>query len=489
MTDSSIKKNIFLNIIYTCTNILFPLVTFPYAARILLTENMGKVSFFSAVSNYIIMLGALGISTYGVRAIAKVRVNKEKISRVVIELLTINVFVTSCVLGLFIISCFFISSFQKEPMLCLINGCVILTAPFNLNWLYQGLEQYEYITKRTILFKCLAIVLMFTLIKDQSDYIVYALIMAASTLGTCCCNFIYARKFVVWKKYQEISLRVHLKPLLVLFASLLAVSVYTNLDTVMLGFISGNREVGLYTVAVKVKTLLLAIVTAVSAVLFPRLSAYLAEGKLNEYNDILKKSIMFVFMISIPLSSYFVFQAYDAVLLLGGQDYIDAVLCMRVVMPVLIVSGFSNIIGNQILIPRGLDTCFMKAVVAGALVNIILNVMLMPHFGCVGAAIATLSAEVLQMSIQVFYSKETLKNNFQVQVVLKYLLLSTVAIVFMTFMNSLLAFNGVMNLVVTAILFFCSYAVLLLSVKDELAVSLFDTFRKDALSIVCKKYK
>ena len=171
---SSLQKNAILNITYKLSSILFPLITYPYVSRILLADNIGKVSFFSSLTNYMMMVGSLGISTYGIRTIAKVRDNKKKLSVVTKELLSINLAVTCIVSLLLMISIIFIGKFQKNLPLIFISLGQILIAPFSMEWLYAGLEQYEYIAKRSISIKIISLVLIFLFIHKKDDYIVYA---------------------------------------------------------------------------------------------------------------------------------------------------------------------------------------------------------------------------------------------------------------------------------------------------------------------------
>ena len=210
--------------------------------------------------------------------------------------------------------------------------------------------------------------------------------------------------------------------MLTLFASILAINVYTHLDTIMLGFINGEKEVGLYTTAVYVKTALLTLVNAISAVLLPRMSFYVGEGKFTEIQNVLKRSISIIMMITVPLTVFFILEASDTIMIIGGTSYLDAVPCMILIMPILLISGFSNITGNQVLIPLGFDRYFMKAVITGALADLVLNVLLMPRMGCVGAAIATLIAELVQMIIQLIFAWKYISCSINYKLIFLYFL-------------------------------------------------------------------
>lgn len=423
-SHSSIKKNAVLNIIYKLSSMIFPLIVYPYVSRILLAENLGKVAFFSNVTSYGLLLGSIGISTYGIRAVAKVRDDKDKLSKTVKELFFINSVITGMVLVFLAGSLIWVEKFRSNLYLLLISMAQIAISPLSMEWLYGGLEEYSYITKRAILFKIISLFFIFGFVRTKEDYINYALILAVSSVGNYICNFVFSRKFIHFHVCEKLEFVKHLKPSLTLFASLLAISVYTSLDSVMLGFINGDNAVGLYDMAVKAKTVTLSLINAISGVLLPRLSYYVAQNARELYNETLKKSIRIIFMIAVPLTVLFEIEALDVIIILGGKEYIGAVPCMRIIMPILLISGFSNITGNQILIPHGLDKYYTKAVVCGAIVDVVLNILLMPRYSIYGAALATLIAECAQMLVQAYYSKSYLKERFDT-VCMKRIILST----------------------------------------------------------------
>lgn len=464
----TIKYNVVLNIIYNISNIIFPLITFPYISRILLAEGTGKVSFFTSIATYATLVGSLGISTYGIRETSKVRDNKEKLSKVVQELLIINTISTIIVIILLITSMFYIDKFRKEPLLLILNCISIITSVIGVNWLYSGLEQYEYITKRSIIFKLLSLIFVFILVHKKEDYIIYAGINIFSVVASYICNFFYAHRFIYFKPMRNLQFKKHLKPMLLLFASILAVSIYTNLDTVMLGFISGDEQVGLYTVAIKIKGLLLTIINSISTVLLPRLSYYINEGNNNEYNDILKRSISIIAIISISVTAFFIINAKESIILLGGPNYVNATICMQIIMPILLISGFSNITGNQVLIPHGMDVCFMIAVVSGSVVNFILNYFFMPKLGCVGAAIATLFAEITQMIIQFIFAYKYVSENLNFKTLTRVVLSTIISSFILIFLKLILPTNTLFVLIITSIVYFGVYIIILCKLKEPL---------------------
>lgn len=473
MRNKSIRLNALLNIILTLSNIIFPLITFPYVSRILNPEGIGVVSFFSSIGNYGVLVASLGISTYGIRAVASIREDKNKLSRIVQELAVINIIMSGLVTLLLLGMALVIKQLSKESSLLLITSLTILSSPLALNWLYSGIEEYAYITKRSLIFKAFSLILIFLFVKKPADYVVYAGITLFSTLGSNILNVWHSRKFVYIKRYKNLEFKKHFKPMFYLFASLLAVNIYTNLDTVMLGFINGNEAVGYYSVASKVKWILLSLITSISAVLLPRLSFYISKKNTSKFNKMLKESSAVIFFIAIPLVAFFIVEAQNSIQLLGGEKYISATLSMQILMPILVISGFSNITGNQILIPMNRERYFMFAVSLGALVNLGLNLILMPKLGIIGASMATLFAELTQMTVQFIYSYKYLAGNISKNNLRNVILATVIATIILIVVESRIVLaTPFLSLFIAGSTFFSIYLVILLLLKEEVTIQL-----------------
>ncbi|MBQ7896607.1 MAG: oligosaccharide flippase family protein, partial [Oscillospiraceae bacterium] len=314
--NNSIKTNAILNIINAVANTVFPLIIYPYVSRCIGPDGVGKVSFFFSYANYFSLAAALGLSTYGVREVARQKANPDALRKTVSELFTINIVLSALFVSVYVISSFAFDRFNQEPLLIIICAVSIATPPLNMGWFFCGLEQYGHITKINAYIKIVTLVLSFLLINSAEDYWIYALVLAFAPVCSDIYYFFYARKLVKPCFLITRTTLSHLKPLIILFGSTLAVSVYTNLDTVMLGLISGDREVGLYSTAVKVKSILLMAVNAVSIVTLPRLSSYFAEKKMNEYRLVVKNTVSTVLMITIPFIVFFIVQSLNVVVIL-----------------------------------------------------------------------------------------------------------------------------------------------------------------------------
>ena len=416
------------------------------------------------------MIAALGIPTYGIRACARIRDDKDKLNKTVQELLIIHMSATSLALMFYFISVFIVPELYKEKTLMLINSLSILLNVFGVNWLYQALEQYSYITYRSIFFKIISIILMFFFIHQKSDYIIYGGIAIFANAGSNILNFIRLRKLINFKKVESYSFLVHIRPILVFFAQSVAITVYTNLDTVMLGFMQSDIEVGYYNAAIKIKTILLSLVTSLGTVLLPRLSYCIQKNDKIQFQTLISKSIRFVFIIALPLTIFFILFAKETLIVLSGRDFIGATLAMQIITPTILLIGLSNITGIQILTPLGKEKFVVYSVTFGAILDLIVNYIYIPRLGAAGASLGTLIAEFSVLAVQIMYTSKQLhevKCGFKI---FKIIISCLFASILVLFINLFTDFTVFFSLFVYAILFFGSYVICLILLKEEFVV-------------------
>lgn len=410
MKIHSVKFNFIMNFIMSASSIVFPLITFPYISRVLMATGNGKVATASAVVAYFNMFASLGIPTYGIRACAKVRDDKKALSKTAQELIIINsiTMLISCVVFAFTV--ILVPEFAAEKELYLINGIGLALNVFAVTWLYNALEQYAYITVINMITKLFSLILMFLLIKRPEDYVIYGGITVFASSASYVFNFIYARKFITLKKIGKYNFRVHMTPILKFFAMSAAISVYTNLDVVMLQFMQGDAEVGYYNAAIKVKTILVTLITSLGTVLLPRLSYYIKKEKTEDFYRMIGKAVNFVVVAGLPLTIYFMLYASESIQFLAGDGYQGAVLPMIILMPTVLLIGMSNITGIQILTPQNQEQKVLNSIVCGAVADFLLNLVLIPKMASSGAALATVIAELVVLLVQCVYLKEILKD-------------------------------------------------------------------------------
>ena len=466
MKTKSLKINFIMNSILTMSTLIFPLITYPYISRILTPSGVGKVSFATSLISYFNIFAQLGIPTYGIRACAKIRDNKQKLTRTVHELLVINIVMNIFSYVMLFFAIIYIPRLHEDKILYVIMSSSIFLNSIGMEWLYKALEQYTYITIRSIIFKFIALFAIFFLIHEESDYILYGCISIFSAFSSNVLNFLYAHKYIDIKFTNNYKFKQHIKMTLVFFSMSCATTIYTNLDTIMLGFMKTDVDVGYYSIAIKIKAVLVCIVTSLGADLLPRTSYYVEHKLFDEFQKITNKALNFVVLLSFPLMLYFIFFAKNFIVILFGEAYAQSVLPMQITMPTLLIIGITNVLGIQMLVPLEKEKIVLLSEIVGAIVDIILNIILIPQYASVGAAIGTLLAEIAVLLIQFYALNKEASEAFreiQYNKILFSLLLSC-------FSSFWLVYSHLSNLIlplVSFFLFFGVYGITLIILKEK----------------------
>ena len=470
--EHSVTFNFIMNFILTASSVIFPLITFPYISRVLLPMGTGKVAAAGGVVNYFSMVAMLGIPTYGIRACAQVRDDKEKLSRTVHEILIINTIMMVVVYLVFGVTLQVVPKFIEDRTLFLVMSTAIFLNVIGVSWLYSALEKYAYITTASLAFKVLAVVLMFVLVRSKEDFVIYGALTVLSNIGSYVFNFLRLRRYIYIRPLGNYDFKRHLKPIAVFCAMTVANSIYTNLDTVMMGLMSGDTQTGYYSASVYIKTALVGLVISLGTVLLPRLSYYIEKGMKEEFCRITSHALRFVVMMALPMTVYFILFAREVIGLISGPEYAPAAMPMRVIMPTVLLIGLSNILGMQVLVPTDREKKVLTAVVTGAAVDFVLNLLLIPYLGASGAAIGTLAAELAVVLLEVAFLKSFLKEIHQKHWVWPYILAvvpaSAAAIV--VYILALGNVGYFLVLVVTAAVFFGVYGVILLLQRETITM-------------------
>ena len=469
--------NFVMNAILTMSQFLFPLITFPYISRILLPTGTGKVSFATSVVSYFALFAQLGIPTYGIRACAKVRDDRKALERTVQELFLINLIMSILAYIVLFLAIAFVPRMRQEKALFLIVGLTILFNAIGMEWLYKALEQYTYITVRSIIFKLIAVVAMFVLVHEQKDYVIYGGISILAASASNVFNFFHAHKYVSIKPVGSYNFRQHLKPIVIFFAMSCAATIYTNLDTVMLGFMTSDAEVGYYNAAVKIKSILVSVVTSLGVVLLPRASYYVECKLMDKFCRITHVALNFVILISVPLTVYFILFAKEGIFFLSGAEYEASIVPMQIIMPTLLFIGLTNIMGIQTLIPLGKEKVVLYSEIAGAVADLLLNVALIPSMASAGAAIGTVVTEGVVFAVQFWALRKEVLSSYQKVRYGTIVLALALAIASCLWVKTT-ALGSFASLLVSAILFFAVYGGVLVLRKEPLAWQMAEKVRQ-----------
>ena len=401
---SNLKANILFNYIHTITALLFPMLTFPYASRILLPEGIGVVNFQLSIINYIVLFTSLGIPLYAVKEIAKCRDDIEHRNKTTIEIIALSLIL--CILGYIVVYFIgvFVPQINKNLSLFYILSLTIFFNGIGVQWFYQGVEDFKFTTIRSVLVRIFTTACLFIFVKNANDLLIYAAITVGITVGNNLVNFIYLTKYIPVNSLFKYKLDIgrHVKPALHIFVLNLIISIYINLNTVMLGFIANDYSVGLYTAGNKIPHMILSLVTSMGVVLLPRCSNLVATKQFEDFSKVCDKAIRLVILISIPAVIGLFYLAEPIIMIFCGNEYIEAVPILLWTSPIVLFIGLTNVIGIQILYPIGKENIVIYSTIIGALVNLILNILLIPNLGAIGAGISTFAAELAVLLIQFF---------------------------------------------------------------------------------------
>lgn len=390
MAVASIKKNTFYNAIKTVSAIIFPLITFPYISRVLQVENVGKINFGASIVSYFSLIASLGISTYAIRECSKVSDNNEKLSRIASEVYSINIVTTCISYMLLIITLIFWKQIEGYKILILIQSLSIFFTTIGTDWINTAMEDFKYITIRTLLFQLISLCLMLAFVHKPQDYYIYALINVISNSGVNILNIIYRKKYCNIHFTINCNFRAHIAPIIYMFVMLLAQNIFHNVDTTMIGIFRSDFDVGIYSSAYKIYIIISQLVASILWIIMPRMSYFFSKNDYDSINNLVSKIFAFNMLFGLPALIGMCMLSKEFVLIACGIRYVNA----NVVLKIFSISFFFDLIGgmllgNALLLPSGREKYYMFSCCVCALLNFILNLILIPYFGVYGAACAT----------------------------------------------------------------------------------------------------
>lgn len=422
----SIKYNFLMNLLLTGTSTIFPLITFPIVSRALNSEMYGLCNWASSIVSWLSLVAMLGVNRYGIREVSRNRDDNATLVKITTEI-TLFTFITTAIVYLcFIFSVFSVPTFAENRTLFIINGVTLLCNTLGVGWFFQGVEQYTYITIRGIIIKIISFVGVVLLVHVPDDYLIYAALVAFSSGIANIINFLYMlhllkrasltsltlneKEHVFFasaiksciKKTGGFSLTKHIKPMFNFFVIAGAISVYTMLDTTMLGFLSTNQQVGLYSAAMNVKSALVGIVSALTGVLLPRASYLIANNKKLEFIAIIQKCVLLVIAVSVVICTGMLLFATPLISWYAGADFSDAGPILSITGLAVLPICLSIIFCDAVMIPLKLEKYCTRIYIIAAIINFSMNLILIPRFGGIGAAISMLSVETIITVIEFF---------------------------------------------------------------------------------------
>lgn len=445
----SVKRNFFYSSLITVSGYLFPLITYPYVSRVLGVSNIGICNFVDNLVNYFILVAMMGTSVVGIREIAASQGNKIKLSRTFSSVLTLNAVSTAVAILALLIAMYTVSSLFPYRDLLYVGVCKLVFNLFLVEWFFTGIEDFPYITKRTILIRFLYVVAIFVFIHSREDYKWYYILTVGSTVLNACVNIIYSRRFVEFR-IKYVNFKPYLKTFFVMGIYLLITNVYQSLNTVWLGLVTNTVEVGYFTTATKLHTIIMAIFSAFSNVMFPRVSNLLAKGDVEEFWHKINQAVQVIIAVATPtiiLSAVF---GPDILHLLSGNGYEGSYTPFRIISPLVMIIGFSQIFVIQILMASKQENVVLRNSIVGALVCVVLNMLFTKQLEAVGSAMVWLASEFSVMMLSLFAVRKKYHYKFPIRELIKYFVAYTPLIIILVAILLLIQLPDIFMLIIAS---------------------------------------
>lgn len=464
----SLKGNAVLNTLKQLLSILFPLITIPYVTRILGPDNYGKINYATSIINYFILACSFGIGNYAIREGARKKADYEKLNAFADEIFSFNVLTMTisyivlflCILG--------ISNFQNYTLLLVIQSLTLFFNTVGVDWVNTIFEDYKSLTLRYLFVQIVSICLLFLFVKTKNDYIIYALITVIANAGANVLNFFYIRKYVKVHLIFSKRIFVHFFSMAVFFVNSLAVTIYVNSDVTMLGIMKGDEAVGIYSVATKIYLMVKQLLNAMVLVAIPRLSALIGEGKNEEYEKVSNEIFSSLITILIPAIIGLFMVSGPVIHLISGQEYMSAVGPLKILCFSLIFAVMACFFANCVLLPNKKDMDFLMSTISGSVINVLLNLILIPMFSYNGAAFTTLVAEFTVFSICYLKGRSSLQITWPKKVIIS-ALVGSLLIAIICFSFSLIIHTDIWLIITSVLVSGLAYFIVLVLFKNPVA--------------------
>lgn len=414
----SLARNAILNLIKNVSSVAFPLITYPYASRVLQVDNMGKYNFANSIVSYFLLLAALGISAYAIREGSGLKEKRSDFEYFANQMFSINVISTVISIVTMLIVIAASTKLQQYTELILVLSMVLPFTTVGVNWIYSIYEEYQYITTRSIAFQFISMVLLFLVVHNENDIIKYALITVISNAGSNLLNVINSRKYCHLRFTLHIDWQKHLKPILIIFVTNIAITIYVSSDITALGIFGNDYNVGLYGLAAKVYSIVKSGITALFIVVQVRISFY-AINKMDKQFKALANKVYNALLIFVLPATVGVFAlSKQIVLILGGESYIEASSSLQILSLALFFSVFATFFNICILMPKREENAIFILTLISAVVNIVLNILLVPVWLQNACALTTVIAEGICCIGNAIVSRKHIKLENNVRIIL-----------------------------------------------------------------------
>lgn len=482
MKEKSLTKNTIFYILYNALNIVFPLLTGIYAARILLPDSIGLVESARNFVQYFVILSFLGIPTYGLREISKYRNDKKELNKVYSELFIIN-FISTCVFGLiYLVLILLIPIYRANLNLHLLVGLLVFLNFFNNSWLYEGLEEFKFVSIRNLIFKIVSFLFLIIFVNDKSDYLWYASVTIIGTAGNYILNIINSRKYVKFTT-KNLNFKRHMKSIMYLVFVNLAIEIYSLVDITMLNIFCKKNNVAYYSYGIKIHKMLIQVINTFTMVIVPRLSLLYKEDNKKQFNKLLSKTFKVIMILSIPLIIGIWFTSDYIICLLYGSNYITSSYVLKILSVILFISPIGYLLGSRVMLVTGHENKMVIPVSLGAVTNVIFNLLLIPRYNEIGASIASVIGEIVVMIIYIIISKNYFKLENIIKTVINVLISCLFMVLYLYIIKSIVL-NNLIRCILQVLGAIIIYFLILLLKKEENVVEIIDKIKNKFVGVI-----
>ena len=477
--NTLVRKNYIFNLLYQIFLVIVPLIVTPYVSRTLSPEGIGQYGFSYSLITYFTIIGSLGFGFYAQREIAMHQNDYEKQSKIFWEINLCRFVFVAISMALNFILCF-LNVYKQYTDLMLVFSINIFALAFDISFFFQGNEQFGKLVLRNVIIKTISIILIFTLVKEKNDLLIYAIINSLMLIVSNLSLWTYLPKIL--KKVKINSLRPfrHLKGTLRLFIPTIASTIYTVLDRTLLGLIINENyiviengvevikryadlEIGYYEQSEKLVKMALTVITCLSAVMISRNTDEIAKGNDEQVKTNIYGAFNLIWLIGLPMCVGMASISDFIVPWFYGDGYEKCSILISIFSILILAIGISNIFGLHFLIPYGEDNKFSLALILGAVINLVLNAILIPFYWSVGATIASVIAELSISIIMYFMVRNRISIKKCFSNIWKYLLASLlmlIVILIMKYYISISFINTLLIIIASVLVYFLTLVIL-----------------------------
>lgn len=471
MINKLLIKNSLFSFLRAFLSFAFPLISFPYASRILQPNGIGKINFALSIVTIFTVLSNLGITSYATRECAKYKDDKNKLTKFVKEILLINIISATISFILLFITINSIPKLNDYKSILLIFSLHIIANVFFMDWFYYAIDNVKIIPLFSSIFQLISLIFLFTFVKSKEDLNYYAIFGVIPICGSAITNFIYSTKYVDYRKKIKLNLKQHITFLFTFFGMSIVSNLYSIIDSSMLGFLSSDFELGIYTAAIKINKIIISLIVSIFTVLLPHLSRIKNENCEIKFYVVSQKAIQVVILLTVPLAIGLNVLAKPLIILFCGASYQEAINVMKIMTPIVFFIGITNIIGTQILPAIQKEKNSLWSYLIGLSINFILNYLLIPKYGAIGAAYSTFVAEFITMIIQILLIKKFIINK-EIFITLIQTIISSLVLLLFLIISVDLVFNIYIQLFILPIFAIVLYVFLLSLLKNTLIIEI-----------------